>query len=80
MGNRNSHTKEEIEDPRRIIASPSCVLLTLIWEKLEDGVGRPLVPISSDEGVIRPPHLHLLKLLLREASELILKHEMEGIK
>ena len=30
--------------------------------------------------IFAPPPLHLLKLLLREASELILKHEMERNK
>ena len=31
-------------------------------------------------GAFGPPCLHLLKLLFREASELILKHEMKWIK
>ena len=41
---------------------------------------RPFVPISSDYDSTLLTHLHLLKLLLRETSELILKHEIVGNK
>ena len=42
--------------------------------------GDPLSRYLAMTGVFGPPCLHLLKLLLREASELILKHEMKWIK